>query len=272
MSTETLRPTLFCNCNNSSDGAAFSAYSCRYAVYSSSMRERLVCGRYVLTDPLDILKALFGFSSVPSFDTSFNIAPGSPIPAIGRENNSSSALSLSLLHWGLIPSWTQDANRSAPPINARQETVHEKPTFRDSFARQRCLIPANGFYEWKKISDTETQPFFISSKNRPLMLFAGLWDSWRAPDGNRVTSCAILTTAASGDLAEIHHRKPVTVLADDANNWLFGSDRSSLPGEDRQEELTAYPVSKKVGNIQNNDADLLEEIEFSDSPAQGSLF
>ncbi len=231
-----------------------------------------MCGRYVLTDPLDILRALFDFSSVPYFEPSYNIAPGSHIPAIGRESRSRNAFSLSLLHWGLFPSWTQDANRSAPPINARQETIHEKPTFRDSFARRRCLIPANGFYEWKKISNTETQPFFISSKNRPMMLFAGLWDSWRTPDGNWITSCAIVTTAASGDLAEIHHRKPVTVLADDAEDWLFGSDRDSLPTEERQEELTAYPVSKKVGNIQNKGADLLEEIEFSDKPAQGSLF
>ena len=231
-----------------------------------------MCGRYVLSDPLEVLRALFGFSSAPNFPPSFNIAPGSQIPAIGREDARSNALSLSLLHWGLIPSWTQDVNRSAPPINARQETVHEKPTFRDSFARRRCLIPANGFFEWKTLSDGETQPFYISSEQRSLVLFAGLWDSWQAPDGNWITSCAILTTAASGELADIHHRKPVTILPEDADIWLSGSDRDSLPPDDRQEIFTAYPVSKKVGNIRHNNADLLEEIEFSGMPAQASLF
>ncbi|MEP3246783.1 MAG: SOS response-associated peptidase [Sneathiella sp.] len=231
-----------------------------------------MCGRYTLTSPLDILRALFNFTSVVPDCSSYNIPPGAHILMVRRSDIPNGTRTASLARWGLVPSWSADDTLSTPLINARVETVTDKPSFKTAFRRQRCLIPANGFYEWKKISKDEKQPFYLSSKEHPVFAFAGLWDRWQSPSGNWLESCVILTMPAAESLAPIHHRMPVTVPADQYDTWLSGQDRSSLPPSDRQVTFDAYSVHKKVGNVENDTADLLQEVKFIDSPRQQSLF
>lgn len=232
-----------------------------------------MCARFSLTSPIDAIRQLFNFTERPNLMPSYNVAPGIPIAAI-RQNTGPRKRDRHLFfaQWGLIPSWANDRTVSNKLINARSETVDQKPSFRHAFKQQRCLIPCNGYYEWQKLDGGDTQPYLIYPKDKSLFAFAGLWEQWRDDQQQLVESCTILTEPATPDLAGLHHRIPVTVMPDYYDRWLNGIDRSSLPGPDQQVSFTFHPVSKKVGNVYNNTADLMEGIELNTKPKQGNLF
>ena len=196
----------------------------------------------------------------------YNTAPGQDIVVVlmqpyGRD--------LQLMRWGLIPSWAKDPAVGFRMINARSETAAEKPSFRSAFRRRRCLIPADGFYEWQKTTAGSKQPYLISCTDQPVMAFAGLWETWDDPGGDELNSTTILTTAANPFMAQVHDRMPV-ILADRPAEarWLDpDSDPRSL-----DELLVAYPaqrmqmhpVSTDVNSARNNHPGLLEEIDTGD--------
>ena len=203
----------------------------------------------------------------------YNIAPTQQVPII-RQSPERHRREISLMRWGLIPSWATDASIGNKTINARSETIETTPSFRDPFRSQRCLIPADGFYEWKRQGKTK-QPYCFEASDGTVFAFAGLWDRWTNPQGQLIESCTILTTTANSLLADLHDRMPVILRPDDYDSWLEttpGNPRSSLKllipwtGPMRR-----YPVSARVNQVQNDDAQCSEPIEL-EAPAQGQLF
>jgi putative SOS response-associated peptidase YedK len=171
---------------------------------------------------------------------------------------------IGLLKWGLIPSWAKDPKIAFQTINARAETIADKPAFRVPIRRKRCLIPADSFYEWKR-NGTEKQPMRIMLKTGELFSMAGIYDSWRDPEGNLVHSCSIVTTTPNQLMADIHDRMPVILRPEDEGLWL---DRGvSDPEMLRhlmvpypEDKMRAYPVSPRVGNVRHNDPELIKEV------------
>jgi len=215
-----------------------------------------MCGRFTLFDSVSILSKEFG---VPiSFDLAprYNIAPSQPTLAV-RVFPENGKREFAWLRWGLIPHWVQDSSIGNRMINARAETVDEKPAFRDAFRQRRCLIPASGFYEWKK-GERRKQPYYIRGKDGHLFAFAGLWDRWVASDGQPVESCTLITTDANDLVVQLHDRMPVILPSTVYDLWLDpgNSDRDRLlpllhPHPD--EEMEAYPVGFFVNDPKTDD-------------------
>ena len=210
-----------------------------------------MCGRFTLFEADKILSKEFGVSGFPSLSPRYNIAPSQTVAAI-RATHAGSGRELALLRWGLIPSWSKDPSIGNRLINARAETAREKPSFRNAFRRRRCLIPANGFYEWQR-RERGKQPYFVRMRDERLFAFAGLWDRWEGTDKCAIESCTILTTAANDVLAPIHDRMPVILPATEYARWLDPalSNTDSLapllvpfPPED----MLALPVSSRVNS------------------------
>ncbi len=226
-----------------------------------------MCGRYTLTAPVDELAAGFGVTGeLPEVAPSYNIAPTGEVAAVGGDSGGERRLRR--LRWGLIPSWADDPSIGARMINARSETVAEKPAFRSAFRRRRCLILADGFYEWQRPAEGEKgpkQPYYIKMADGSPYAFAGIWESWQDGDGEKVRSCAILTTEANDLVAGIHHRMPVVLTPGDYDRWLApgdgGADLQSLLRPYPPEEMSAYPVSTYVNKPQNDDPSCLEPVE-----------
>ena len=217
-----------------------------------------MCGRYTLRTPVETLVERFEINEYPSSITpSYNIAPSQGVAAVIAENGKRK---LEMLHWGLIPSWAKDPEVGNKMINARAETVAEKPSYRKAFKERRCLILADGFYEWQK-TDSGKQPFYIRMEDESPFAFAGLWESWQ--NGREIRSCTIITTAPNEVAAQVHNRMPVILHPEDYEMWLD-------PDFDEREPLTtllkpfpaeameAYPVSRKVNRPANNDPEVIE--------------
>jgi putative SOS response-associated peptidase YedK len=177
-----------------------------------------MCGRFTLFEADKILSKEFGVSSIPLRSPRYNIAPSQPVAAV-RATPAGSGREFVLLRWGLIPSWAKDPSIGNRLINARAETAHEKPSFRNAFRRHRCLIPANGFYEWQR-QERGKQPYFVRMRDGRLFAFAGLWDRWESPDKGVIETCTILTTAGNAVLAPIHDRMPVILPPGEYARWL----------------------------------------------------
>ena len=208
-----------------------------------------MCGRFTLFEADRILSREFGVSGIPPLSPRYNIAPSQPVAAV-RAASDGTGRDLTLLRWGLIPSWSKDPAIGNRLINARSETVREKPSFRNAFRRHRCLIPANGFYEWQR-QGRGKQPYFVRMRDGRPFAFAGLWDRWESPEAGAVETCAILTTAANGVLAPIHDRMPVILSPAEYARWLDPAllDTDSLASllvPFQPEEMTAFPVSPRV--------------------------
>ncbi len=216
-----------------------------------------MCGRYTLATPVGRLAEEFGFdSSSTEFRTSYNVAPTRQVPVVLAEGGKRR---LEMLRWGLVPSWADDPGIGARMINASSETAPEKPSFRRAFRDRRCLIPADGFYEWKRENGGKQPYYFRMQGGRPFA-FAGLWESW-TKDGE-IRSCAILTTAANEVVAGIHDRMPVILPSRHYEAWLDPeAERDELndllvpyPGDD----LETYPVSRFVNSPGNDDPRCIE--------------
>jgi putative SOS response-associated peptidase YedK len=219
-----------------------------------------MCGRFTLTvDPAD-LKEAFGEYGFPSnFAPRFNIAPTQPVLAIPNDG----AQKADFFMWGLIPSWAKDPAIGSRLINARAETLAEKPSFRGSFKYKRCLILADGFYEWKSQPGSKIKiPHFIHMQDRNPFAFAGLWDNWNSPDGSLVKSCTIITTDPNELMAGLHTRMPVILKPADYEQWLDPAPRTpdslaALLKPYTAAEMAAYPVSTMVNSPANDRAELV---------------
>ncbi len=214
-----------------------------------------MCGRFSILSNSKTLAEHFALLDTGHYVTSFNMTPASNIPTI-RYKIDTKNRELVNCHWGLIPHWLNQKN-NYKPINARAETITEKPYFRDAFKKRRCLIPANGFYEWKG-SKGHKQPYYFKLQHADLFAFAGLWEYWQKDDSN-INSCVIITTEANSVMKTVHDRMPVIIDPAYYNEWLETGSRDLLvpyPGE-----MTCYPVSKKINNPGIDSAELIETIE-----------
>jgi len=224
-----------------------------------------MCGRYIATTPPADLAAELGVTDVRAGDLGlrFNVAPTDPVYAVAT--GSDGERRLGTFRWGLVPSWSKDPSGGAKMINARAETVMDKPAFRTALQRRRCLIPADGFYEWLRTGD-ERRPFHLAPRSGGRLWFAGLWEVWRPegdPEAELLRTCTIITTEANATLAPIHDRMPVILPAPAWDTWL---DRSvSAPGAivpllqpAADDVLVRTPVSKLVNNVRNDGPELLE--------------
>ena len=215
-----------------------------------------MCGRFTLFEADKVLSKEFGVSGVPPLSPRYNIAPSQPIAAV-RTPHTGIGRELALLRWGLIPSWSKDPAIGNRLINARAETVREKPSFRNAFRRHRCLIPTNGFYEWQR-QERGKQPYFVRMRDGRVFAFAGLWDRWESSDKDVIETCTILTTAANTVLAPIHDRMPVILPQAEYARWLDPALKdpdslSPLLVPFPPEEMLAIPVSPRVNAPSTDD-------------------
>ena len=185
-----------------------------------------MCGLYNLSHSSDEVAAYFDYGDGVQFPPRDYVAPGQPVAIVRREENDRSGASrFALVRWGFVPSWAKEVQPGKPLINARAETVAEKPSFRNAFRRRRCLVPASGFYEWQGDVPGRKVPYYVPRADGGLVAFAGVWEHWMGPDGSELESMAILTTAANAALAAIHHRMPVVIAHGDFARWL-GADEA----------------------------------------------
>jgi putative SOS response-associated peptidase YedK len=232
-----------------------------------------MCGRFTLTDPDADLAVQFNLPEIPDMQPRYNIAPTQPVAAV-RLSPPRPNREMVLLHWGLIPFWAKDLSMGARMINARSETVAEKPAFRSAFRRRRCLIVADGFYEWQKQNGAK-QPFYIRLRTSRPFAFAGLWEHWEGADASVIESCTLLTTQPNDLLQPIHNRMPVILHPEDYDLWLDPkiqeADRlQPLLRPYSTDKMAAYPVSRWVNSPGNDDPRCIEPIEQgTDRPLPG---
>lgn len=230
-----------------------------------------MCGRYTITLPLEELLAYYMADDATGSPQSprYNIAPGQMVPAIVASGDGRNRLGL--LKWGLVPSWAEDPKLGSRMINARIETAAERPAFREALGKRRCLIPADGYYEWLATAAGK-RPLRIRRRDGEPIGMAAIYEIWTAPDGSRLSTCAILTAPAAGWLADVHDRMPVILSREHAQAWL---DRSIAQPEQALRlaipldpaELIAAPANRRVGNVANDDPGCLEP-----EPEQDELF
>lgn len=225
-----------------------------------------MCGRFTQTATPTAIAQQFGVHHFPLLKPRYNIAPSQPVAAI-RLDPETTTRQLVLLRWGLIPSWAKDPKIGFQCINAKAETVAEKPSFRAAFRKRRCLVIATGFYEWQVRGQTK-HPMWIGLQSRQPFAFAGVWEQWQPPEGEAIESCTILTTEPNELLRPIHDRMPVILPADTYEHWLDPTvqDVNFLQALLRpypSEELMAYPVSTLVNNPRHDVPECLEPIPVS---------
>lgn len=217
-----------------------------------------MCGRYALTSPPAVIAERFGLAWARDVEPHYNIAPGQMIPVV-RET--AAGRELALLRWGLIPSWAKDASIGTRLINARGETLGDKPAFRNAYRHRHCLVPADAFYEWQPVAGRK-QPYCIRLRDQTVFGMAGLWEHWVAPDGQVVESCTIVTIDANALVGQLHDRMPLILTPGDYDAWLgAGTTEAELPHAVAAEEMVAYPVSPLVSNARNDDPACLVPID-----------
>lgn len=226
-----------------------------------------MCGRFALFTPTEQIAETFDVNpasaaEVPPAPPRYNIAPTQPVAAIRLYQ--SGERELTFFQWGLVPSWAKDPKMGSRLINARAETVAEKPSFRAAFKRRRCLIPADGFYEWQK-QNGRKQPIFIYPADDGLFALAGLWEMWQSDDGSMLQTCTILTTKPNEVIAPIHNRMPVVLQAADYDDWLHPDPQPEqalhLLRPFPAEKMATRPVSTFVNNPRNDSPDCIAPLE-----------
>jgi putative SOS response-associated peptidase YedK len=228
-----------------------------------------MCGRFVITSPPAALRQIFGYLEQPNFPPRHNIAPTQPIPVVILENG---ARHFRLMRWGLLPGWVKDPRKFTLLINARSETVTEKPAFKNAIRRRRCLIPADGYYEWQG-SEKPKRPFFIHRRDGAPIGLAGLAETWVGPNGEELDTVAIVTAPASADLAVLHRRVPVTIAPDDFDRWLdcrvdIAEDVMALLRAPEEGEFAWHGISTRVNRVVNDDAQLILPISAEQREAE----
>jgi putative SOS response-associated peptidase YedK len=237
-----------------------------------------MCGRYSITSPPEAIQRVFQVPELPNLPARYNVAPTQDVPVVRVDGDqegpeADGGRHLVQLRWGLVPFWADDVSIGAKMINARAESAAEKPAFRAAFRRRRCLVVADGFYEWKAPPKDATgqegqrkQPYRIEFPDRRPFGFAGLWERWTNPENKSVLeTCTILTTEANAELQEIHPRMPVMLSPDSFDAWLDPDADvetakgllAPYPGG----ALTAYPISTRVNAVKNDDPSILEPLD-----------
>jgi putative SOS response-associated peptidase YedK len=245
-----------------------------------------MCGRYELHTHPAAVALTFGLAQPPTLQPRYNIAPMQDVPVIRQ--GQSGERELAFVRWGLVPRWAKDPAIGAKMINARAETIADKPSFRTAFRKHRLLLPADGFYEWKRTA-TGKQPIHIGLKGGGLFAFAGLAERWLSPAGEVLDTCTIVTTQANAMLAPMHDRMPVIVGVEHYERWLdvAQTEVGDLLAPYPADAMAWYPVSTRVNSVRNDDAQLLEpvrdgspdaaaepaeEAPAPEGPAQSQLF
>ncbi|MDH3305221.1 MAG: SOS response-associated peptidase [Gammaproteobacteria bacterium] len=215
-----------------------------------------MCGRFAFYSPTEATAALFGVATAVEARPRYNIAPMQDIAAIREDENKQRELVM--LRWGLVPFWAKDPSIGSRMINARAETVAEKPSFRAAFRHRRCIVLADGFYEWQKQGDTKT-PYFISLASGEPFALAGLWENWNDKEsGESLQTATLITTSANEFMQPLHHRMPVVMQPDAADEWLAGSRELLERATERTPKLKAWPVDRRVNNARNEGRELIE--------------
>lgn len=220
-----------------------------------------MCGRYSITTPTEALRRLFEFSGHPNLGPNYNVAPTSIVPLVRMEKG---VRELAMARWGFIPDWAKEVQTN-PLINARAETVQQKPSFRGAFKYRRCLVPADGFFEWKKLPNGAKQPWYIYKPDHEPFGMAGIWETWLDPDGTEIDTLAILTSATNRTLAPLHNRMPVVVSPGNFDRWLTTPPEKAgdlvdllMPGS--EDLFTAHPVDARVGRVGEDDPDIIKPV------------
>ncbi|MCP4356934.1 MAG: SOS response-associated peptidase [Chloroflexi bacterium] len=224
-----------------------------------------MCGRFALISSTEQVATLFDIDNtavaIPEPVPRYNIAPTQPVLAVRHDDNG--RRELTFFRWGLVPSWSKDVSYGSRLINARSETVAEKPSFRAAFKRRRCLIPADGFYEWQKLNG-DKQPVYIHAADKQPYALAGLWETWRDPEGSALQTCTILTTTPNEMMAPIHNRMPVIIEPEDYSMWLDPGDTPQdglhLLRPYPAHKMAAHPVSAIVNNPRNDVPECIQPI------------
>jgi putative SOS response-associated peptidase YedK len=246
-----------------------------------------MCGRYAITTAPEAIRRLFGYREQPNFPPRYNVAPTQPVPIVRMVEGKRA---FALVRWGLIPAWVKDPRAFSLLINARGESVLDKPAFKNAMMYRRCLVPADGFYEWKREGEKK-RPYFVWLKGGGPLAFAGLWESWMGPNGEEQETAAIVTTTACRSIAHIHDRMPVIVPPEAFDFWLdpkVDAEMASAAIQPaRDETIECYPVSSAVNQHANDSPQLVEPLRESEpvappkpkpakkekvEDAQGSLF
>lgn len=221
-----------------------------------------MCGRYTITSPPEAMRDLFAFGEQPNFPARYNVAPTQPVPIVRLEGGRRHFV---LVRWGLIPSWSREEPQTLL-INARAETIADKPSFRGAFRHRRCLMPADGFYEWKAVGKGPKQPYYLRRRDGKPFAMAAIWDNWMSANGSEIESCAVVTTQANATLAPIHHRMPVILDERDWDRWLDPAtppkELAALMKPAPDDLLEAVPVSAAVNRVANDHRGLV--VEMSD--------
>ena len=219
-----------------------------------------MCGRYELHTHPAAIALVFGLAHPPAIGARYNIAPMQTIPIVRQ--NAAGERELVQVRWGFVPRWSKDPSIGARMINARAETVAERPAFRNAFQRHRCLVPADGFYEWRK-GPAGKQPMRIARADGQPFGMAGLYERWLSPEGEVLDTCTILTTQANAHLRAIHDRMPVIVPPDHYARWLDAANPevADLFVPAPEDALQAHPVSTRVNAVRNDDAALIDPVE-----------
>lgn len=221
-----------------------------------------MCGRYFLHSTAETLSRLFGEMPMPLLAERYNIAPTQPVPVVRQDPTG--RREMVLLRWGLVPSWSKGPDNRYSMINARVETVAQKPAYRSAFRHRRCLIPADGFYEWRA-SASGKQPHVLRPRDRRTLALAGLWEHWQDADGNELESCSILVREANAQVRAVHDRMPVFIASESFDLWLDIHAQKPQPLEtllaaQQAPDLEIYPVSRAVNNPGNSRPDLIEPV------------
>jgi putative SOS response-associated peptidase YedK len=220
-----------------------------------------MCGRYLITTAPEAVRRLFGYPELPNFPPRYNVAPTQPIPIV-RLNEGKREFAL--VRWGLLPAWVKDPKGFTLLINARGESVNDKPAFRNAMKRRRCLIPADGFYEWQEAGGKK-RPFVVRAKAGGAVAFAGLWECWMGPNGEELETAAIVTTQANPTLHAIHHRMPVIVAPEAFDFWLDCANVDALTATALltpapENLMEAQEISTAVNRVANDGPWLLEPV------------
>ena len=217
-----------------------------------------MCGRFTVISAPEAMRALFRYLEQPNFPPRYNVAPTQPIAVVRLQEAKRQFV---LMRWGLLPSWVKDPKAFSLVINARGESVLDKPAFSNAMKRRRCLIPADGFYEWQATGGRK-QPYYVRAKSGAPLAFAGLWETWTGPNGEELDTVAIVTASASADLSSLHHRVPVTIAPGDFERWLdCGAhdveEAMALLRPPREGEFAWHEVSTRVNRVANDDSQLI---------------
>ncbi|MFZ0746979.1 MAG: SOS response-associated peptidase [Terracidiphilus sp.] len=221
-----------------------------------------MCGRFARRSTQEVLADWFGveLEDMPWFAPTYNAAPQSVQPVV-RLNRDSGKREIALLRWGLVPFWARDAKLGYTTINARAEEVAAKPAFREALKRRRCLVPADAFYEWQRLDPKTKRPYAIALRSGEPYAFAGLWERWRPKEGEVLETFTIITTDPNEVMEPLHDRMPVILEPQNYTRWLDAGDPAQPPVDLLRpypaEKMLAWPISDRVGNVRNNDPELL---------------